>query len=214
MGLPRVRSAYAWSVHQMDSGRTDSRSMKRPVLWSICASTSTMPPMAVSRRARAGCSMGFALSWARMSGEALTRVHACRSRPLTAIEDWVLGSARNVPLRTPEQLRQLQFHCGNPPPAAEPSTRIFTVALGRAGSQPRAERAYGARRPGSQPLNLQRFAMYIVISMPKRKSVARGVSQRIVLVPALGQLDGIHRYQCILPRRRGELKRIIMKVAS
>src|SRR4029077_8086643 len=37
--------------------------------------------------------------------------------------------------------------------------------------------------------HLQRFAMYIVISMPKRKSVARGVSQRIVLVPALGQLD-------------------------
>jgi hypothetical protein len=50
------------------------------------------------------------------------------------------------------QLRQLQFHCGKPPPAAEPSTRIFTAALGRVGSGPRSERAYGARRPGSQPM--------------------------------------------------------------
>jgi len=32
---------------------------------------------------------------------------------------------RTVPLRSPAQLRQLQFHCGNPPPAADPSTRIF-----------------------------------------------------------------------------------------
>ena len=41
------------------------------------------------------------------------------------------GVARNVPLRTPEQLRQLQFHWGKPPPAADPSTRIFTVRIGR-----------------------------------------------------------------------------------
>jgi hypothetical protein len=27
-----------------------------------------------------------------------------------------------VPFRTPSQLGQLQFHCGKPPPAAEPST--------------------------------------------------------------------------------------------
>jgi hypothetical protein len=26
-------------------------------------------------------------------------------------------------------LRQLQFHCGNPPPAEEPSTRIFIERL-------------------------------------------------------------------------------------
>src|ERR1700731_1185542 len=204
MGLPRVRSAYAWSVHQMDSGRTDSRSMKRPVLWSICASTSTMPPMAVSRRARAGCSMGFALSWARMSGEALTRVHACRSRPLTAIEDWVLGSARNVPLRTPEQLRQLQFHCGNPPPAAEPSTRIFTVALGRAGSQ--APRRTGLRSPAARLPALESSAIRDV----HRDFHAEAEISRSWCFPAhsLGScswtLDGVHRYQCILSRRRGE----------
>lgn len=29
--------------------------------------------------------------------------------------------------RTPAQFRQLQFHCGNPPPTEEPSTRILIV---------------------------------------------------------------------------------------
>jgi hypothetical protein len=42
-----------------------------------------------------------------------------------AREDWVRERARTVPLRTPAQLRQLQFHCGKPPPAADPRTRIF-----------------------------------------------------------------------------------------
>src|SRR2546429_6491224 len=51
--------------------------------------------MAVSRGARAGCSTAFALSCARMSGEALTSAHWRSSPPLTAIEDWVLGRARD-----------------------------------------------------------------------------------------------------------------------
>ena len=38
-----------------------------------------------------------------------------------AMEDWVRAFAFNVPRRKPSQLRQLQFHCGKPPPAAEPS---------------------------------------------------------------------------------------------
>jgi hypothetical protein len=37
----------------------------------------------------------------------------------------VRGSAPIVPLRTPLQLPQLQFHCGKPPPAEEPRTLIF-----------------------------------------------------------------------------------------
>src|SRR2546428_12390971 len=90
--------------------------------------------MAVSRGARAGCSTAFALSCARMSGEALTSAHWRSSPPLTAIEDWVLGRARRVPLRTPEQLRQLQFHWGKPPPAADPSTLILTTHRGSTGS--------------------------------------------------------------------------------
>src|SRR4051794_11200685 len=59
-----------------------------------------------------------------MSGEALTRTQSMPSS-LTAIDDWVRLTASMVPLRTPSQLKQLQFHCGNPPPAAEPRIRIF-----------------------------------------------------------------------------------------
>ena len=46
--------------------------------------------------------------------------------PLSAIEDCVRACARSVPRRRPSQLRQLQFHCGKPPPAAEPRTWICT----------------------------------------------------------------------------------------
>jgi len=63
-----------------------------------------------------------------MSGEALTNTASSGFAPLTAIDDCVRLWARTVPLRTPSQFRQLQFHCGKPPPAAEPSTRIFKVS--------------------------------------------------------------------------------------
>jgi hypothetical protein len=57
-----------------------------------------------------------------MSGEALI---SNQSTPLllTAIDDWVRARAATVPRRQPKQLAQLQFHCGNPPPAADPKTR-------------------------------------------------------------------------------------------
>ena len=71
---------------------------------------------------------------------------------------------------TPAQFRQLQFHCGNPPPAADPSTRIFKGSAG------------AARLRGLTPGLLQRLAMYIVISMPKRKSIACGVSHFMTLL--------------------------------
>jgi len=32
-----------------------------------------------------------------------------------------------VPLRKPLQLKQLQFHCGNPPPAPAPKTCICII---------------------------------------------------------------------------------------
>jgi len=60
-----------------------------------------------------------------MSGDALTNTQAEPS--FTAIEDWVRGRVRSVPARHPAQFRQLQFHCGKPPPAADPRTRIFTL---------------------------------------------------------------------------------------
>src|SRR5215469_15454117 len=109
-----------------------------------------------------------------MSGEALTSAQDPSVSPVTAIEDCVLGWARTVPARTPAQLRQLQFHWGKPPPAADPSTRIFTV-----------HRRY------------QRLAIYRVISMPNRMSIARGVSQRMVELLLLCRIT-IPKY----PRRR------------
>ena len=42
--------------------------------------------------------------------------------PLLAIDDCVRGRAR-TPARAASHVPQRQFHCGNPPPAAEPRTR-------------------------------------------------------------------------------------------
>ena len=41
-----------------------------------------------------------------------------------AICAWERRLARIVPWRTPLQLEQLQFHCGNAPPAADPRILI------------------------------------------------------------------------------------------
>ena len=91
-------------MHQMASGAVDSRSMKSPAVWSICASTSTMATMALSRGARAGCRTGLACSWARISGDALTRAQESEALPFTAMEDCVRARVCIVPLRTPAQL--------------------------------------------------------------------------------------------------------------
>jgi hypothetical protein len=64
-----------------------------------------------------------------MSGEALNRTPSVALSPRTKIDDCVRGLARIVPERRPEQLRQLQFHCGKPPPAAEPRTVIRIVGV-------------------------------------------------------------------------------------
>ncbi|MNM65068.1 hypothetical protein D3C81_764910 [compost metagenome] len=63
-----------------------------------------------------------------MSGEAL---HSTQCTPSSdrAMDDWVRGVARRVPSRKPLQLTQLQFHCGNPPPAAEPRTWMYMATL-------------------------------------------------------------------------------------
>src|SRR5450631_3451306 len=119
-----------------------------------------------SRRPWCGCSAGLAAICWWMSGEAL---HSTQRRPSTetAIEDWLRLRACSVPARTPLQLPQLQFHCGKPPPAAEPSTRISTTAAGRlCGDRPGVT--------GAEPD--QRLAMYELISIPKRNTTAVGVT--------------------------------------
>ena len=61
-----------------------------------------------------------------MSGEALNKTQFLAS-PLTVIDDWVRAVNRGLPWRQASQLGQLQFHWGNPPPAAEPKTCTFTL---------------------------------------------------------------------------------------
>src|ERR1700722_9564552 len=60
----------------------------------------------------------------RRSGEALINAQYIRlaysGLASMAICVCVRGRACSVPWRTPLQLRQAQFHCGKPPPAAEP----------------------------------------------------------------------------------------------
>src|ERR1700724_153977 len=84
-----------------------------------------MPVMAQSRSERPSGNAGLACNWAVMSGDTLTSAQPAASRPRIAIDDWVRARARTVPARTPAQRGQLQFHCGNPPPAAAPNTLIF-----------------------------------------------------------------------------------------
>src|ERR1700742_3587699 len=57
----------------------------------------------------------------RRSGESLTSSHRASSARM-ASEDCVRGRAR-TPARAASHVPQRQFHCGKPPPAAEPRTR-------------------------------------------------------------------------------------------
>lgn len=122
MGNPSPMSESTSGVASSGKGLARSRSISNPVTWSICASISSTAAMPLSRTARAGCNSGLARICASTSGEALT---SSQSWPLalTAIDDWVRACACSVPRLNPSQLGQLQFHCGNPPPAAEPRTR-------------------------------------------------------------------------------------------
>ncbi len=121
-GKPSLRSWWTICVHQTSCGQP-SRRLSRPVVWSIWLSSRTIAPIAVSRGRRAGWRAGKAAIWARMSGEALQRIQRSPSSD-RAMEDCVRGWAATLPSRTPRQLRQLQFHWGKPPPAAEPRIRM------------------------------------------------------------------------------------------
>src|SRR5206468_8311031 len=82
----------------------------------------------------------------RTSVDAL-RSTQCSPSLLTATLSWVRGIAFKVPARTPRQLGQPQFHWGNPPPAAEPRTRMRISA---AETPNPSVGAWPARRVGSQ----------------------------------------------------------------
>ena len=61
----------------------------------------------------------------RMSGEAFSRNQFAPSA-LTATDDCVRGRPPDHPLGPVGSTGQLQFHCGKPPPAADPRTMILT----------------------------------------------------------------------------------------
>src|SRR5690554_6703814 len=99
--------------------------------------------MAVSRGLRAGCNAGKDSSCARMSGDALQRIQFS-PMSLMAMDDWVRAWPRSVPARSPLQLAQLQFHCGKPPPAAEP--RIWMNMRPPRSACPKTGETIGDRR--------------------------------------------------------------------
>src|SRR5690349_6091850 len=68
-------------------------------------------------------------SCVRRSGETL-RITQRSPSPLTATDDWVRPAPR---LRASAQFGQAQFHCGTPPPAAEPRMMIRIEQRGRVG---------------------------------------------------------------------------------
>ena len=61
------------------------------------------------------------------SGDALNKNQFFPSSTDTAIDDWVLGFALSGFFLASDELEQLQFHCGKPPPAADPNTKTFLV---------------------------------------------------------------------------------------
>ncbi len=127
-GKPVLRSSWTISVHHTWCGQP-SRRLSRPVVWSIWLSINTIALMPVSRNARPGCIGAKPCNCARMSGEALHSTQLIPSSD-SAMDDWVRAWARRLPSRKPAQLTQLQFHWGNPPPAAEPRIWMYMTAPG------------------------------------------------------------------------------------
>src|SRR5689334_12315176 len=91
----------------------------------------------------------------RTSGEALIRNHR-RWSALTATDDWVRGTP--APERTAVHTGQPQFHCGEPPPAAEPSTRSHILA-------PLSCRTGGRRTRGPAPVTSGRCVDELVLHL-------------------------------------------------
>ena len=85
-------------------------------MWSISASVRSTPATGAARTPSARSPANTSSCW-RRSGDALASSHG-PSPPRIAIDDCVRGVA--APPRAASQVGQRQFHCGKPPPAAEP----------------------------------------------------------------------------------------------
>ncbi|CFX04216.1 protein of unknown function [Candidatus Filomicrobium marinum] len=104
--------------------------MMRPAIWSTSAFVTTTALIGVLRRLplRTAPSSGVSLICWRRSGEALSKSQSVPFA-LTASDDWVRGENPGSPARALAQFEQLQFHCGKPPPAADPNTFMIMCEL-------------------------------------------------------------------------------------
>src|SRR6266849_9916023 len=105
----------------------DSRSDKSPRQWSRSPFVNRIPWIGLCRGPRGCRGVKPSICW-RISGEAFRRNHAAPSAE-TATDSCVRGLALMLPSRAPRQLGHPQFHCGKPPPAAEPKTRTRKSGL-------------------------------------------------------------------------------------
>src|SRR6185369_14902953 len=98
----------------------------RPVIWSTSALVTTTALIGELRFGPdfTGWSSGVSLICLRMSGEALSNTQLAPSAE-TASEDCSLALYPATPARTLAECKPLQFHCGNPPPAADPRTLMI-----------------------------------------------------------------------------------------
>src|SRR6478735_2641603 len=116
-----------------------------------------MPWIGVSRSVR-GWSLSKLSICCRISGDALSKNQESPSA-LTATDSCVRASARMLPRRTPTQFGQPQFHCGKPPPAAEPKTRMNTFLLPAAEASPASER----QRPCDERLYSETVVVFSLV---------------------------------------------------
>ena len=140
-----------------------------------------------------GASSGAERICVRKSGEAPIK-NQTRLSGENAICVCVRGFACSVPARSPEQLRQAQFHWGKPPPAAEPRILIFTRGFSRGQSGtanwaggPKTDRHKTARPPwrsGPTTQNYSSALAYELTSQFRSISSCCGVTHSIAMAPS------------------------------
>src|SRR5258708_35390086 len=122
-----------------------------------------------------------------MSGDALTR---CHSWPFSvkASESCVRGRTRLSPARAKVQLGHPQFHCGKPPPAEDPKTRIRT----RRALAPVVDRDPGVYKPkvDATRAGALTFVVAILVARPLLAQVAaRPLSGQVTVAEPLAPID-------------------------
>src|SRR5438552_5649497 len=90
----------------------------------------TTPAIGEERSPWRGCSRGVASICSRRSGGAF-RMNQSLSFADTASAAWERTCAAASPYRARRQAGAFEFHCGKPPPAAEPRTTAWTIWLPR-----------------------------------------------------------------------------------